>query len=122
MRQNYIQTVVIPAHAAIQAAQEALAAQQAIIPTPIIQQPVQTASASASDPMTEIFTRESGNNPAAINISSGACGLGQAYPCSKMPCSLDDYNCQVAFFTQYALSRYGSWANAWTHWQEYGNW
>jgi len=59
-----------------------------------------------------IYQKESGNNPQAINASSGACGLAQALPCSKMPCTLQDYACQDNYFTSYMLSRYGSWANA----------
>lgn len=59
-----------------------------------------------------IYCKESRGNPAAINQSSGACGIGQAYPCSKMNCSLSDYNCQDKFFTDYMLNRYGSWTNA----------
>lgn len=63
-----------------------------------------------------IYQKESGNNPSAINPSSGACGLGQALPCSKMPCSLSDYACQDRFFTNYALQRYGSWQSAYNFW------
>lgn len=63
-----------------------------------------------------IYSHESGNNPGAINASSGACGLGQALPCSKMPCSLTDYACQDQFFTNYAMQRYGSWNNARAFW------
>lgn len=69
-----------------------------------------------------IYNAESGNNPAAINRSSGACGLGQAEPCSKMPCSLSDYACQDAYFTNYMLSRYGSWAAAWAFHLLHGWW
>lgn len=67
---------------------------------------------------------ESGNNPGAINPTSGACGLGQALPCSKMPCGLTlaDYACQDAFFTQYAISRYGGWAQAQAAWEAQGWW
>lgn len=64
-----------------------------------------------------IYSHESGNNPGAINEGSGACGLGQALPCSKLPCSLSDYACQDAWFTNYMLQRYGSWANAVSFWQ-----
>lgn len=64
-----------------------------------------------------IYQKESGNNPGAINKSSGACGIGQAWPCSKMKCSLSDYACQDAFFTNYAVQRYGSWEKAWQFWQ-----
>jgi len=63
-----------------------------------------------------IYSHESGNNPGAINPNGGACGLGQALPCSKMPCSLSDYACQDQFFTNYMLQRYGSWNNARAFW------
>lgn len=60
---------------------------------------------------------ESGNNPGSINKSSGACGLGQALPCSKLPCSLSDYACQDSWFTNnYMIPRYGTWANAKAFW------
>ena len=67
-----------------------------------------------------IFAHESSNNPHAINPSSGACGLGQALPCSKLlnACgSLDNVQCQIDWFTNYAVSRYGSWQNAMQFWQ-----
>lgn len=81
-----------------------------------------TATASAAAlPMTDakayIYQHESGNNPGSINSGSGACGLGQALPCSKMPCSLTDYACQDAYFTSYMTSRYGTWENAAAFWQ-----
>jgi len=63
-----------------------------------------------------IYLKESGNRPNAINASSGACGLGQALPCSKMNCSLSDYACQDAFFTRYMKARYGTWNNAKAFW------
>ena len=64
-----------------------------------------------------IYQKESGNRTDAINPESGACGLGQALPCSKLPCTLQDYVCQDAWFTNYAMSRYGSWAAARTFWE-----
>lgn len=84
--------------------------------------PAEAAAVPSNGAKAFIYARESGNNPAAINASSGACGLGQAYPCSKMPCSLSDYACQDAFFTQYAISRYGSWDGACAFWQAHGWW
>ena len=69
-----------------------------------------------------IYQAESGNNPSSVNRYSGACGLGQALPCSKMPCSLRDYNCQDNFFTGYMLSRYGSWYNAYVFWINHRYW
>lgn len=82
---------------------------------------VETPKAYASncgDAKSCIYQKESGNNPSSINRSSGACGLGQAWPCSKLrlSCSLTDYECQDAFFTKYAVDRYGSWDNAWSFW------
>ena len=81
-------------------------------------------ASSCGDAKSCIYAKESGNNPSAINRSSGACGLGQAWPCSKLrlSCSLTDYECQDAFFTKYAVDRYGSWDNAWSFWQLHNWW
>lgn len=68
-----------------------------------------------------IYMKESNNRPDAINPTSGACGIGQALPCSKMPCSLEDYQCQDAFFTDYMKRRYGTWENAKAFWLK-NNW
>lgn len=56
----------------------------------------------------ELIARESSFNPQAINPSSGACGLAQALPCSKMKCNLDNVDCQLAWIKNYILARYGS--------------
>lgn len=61
---------------------------------------------------------ESGFNPYAINSSSGACGLFQALPCSKMKCELSDVDCQIKWGLGYIKARYGSPAKAWSFWQE----
>lgn len=61
-----------------------------------------------------IYQKESGNNPAAVN-SRGCRGLGQACPGSKLPCG-NDYACQDAWFTNYAMTRYGSWEAAYNYW------
>lgn len=74
------------------------------------------AYASGGDAKSFIYMHESGNRPNAINASSGACGLGQALPCSKMGCSLSDYACQDAWFTSYMQARYGTWENAMAFW------
>lgn len=63
-----------------------------------------------------IYLHESGNNPYAVNPTSGACGLAQALPCSKMGCALGDYACQDAWATRYAISRYGGWEQARQFW------
>jgi len=73
------------------------------------------ASTGCSDAKSCIYSHESGNNTNAIN-SIGCRGLGQACPGTKLPCG-DDYACQDAWFSQYAIERYGSWENAWVFWQ-----
>jgi hypothetical protein len=68
-----------------------------------------------------IYQHESGCRTDAVN-EIGACGLGQALPCSKMGCSLSDWACQDAFFTNYANSVYGGWAQAYTFWISHNWW
>lgn len=75
-----------------------------------------------SDPnLAFIYQHESGCRTNAIG-PNGPCGLGQALPCSKLPCSLNDWACQNAWFTQYALARYGSTYNAYLYWLSHSNW
>lgn len=80
--------------------------------------PVKQAQGGATEAEAKafIYFKESTNNPKAINASSGACGLGQALPCSKLPCSLDDRACQDEWFTNYMKGRYGSWSAAKAYW------
>ncbi|WP_256728790.1 transglycosylase SLT domain-containing protein [Microbacterium oleivorans] len=63
-----------------------------------------------------IVSRESGWNPNATNASSGACGLVQAYPCSKVPGSGYDPVDNLSWANGYAVGRYGSWAEAHAFW------
>lgn len=58
----------------------------------------------------ELIAMESSFNPSAINPTSGACGLPQASPCSKMDCPLDyeGVECQLDWIENYVLERYGS--------------
>jgi len=72
---------------------------------------------SDADAKAYVYMHESGNRPEAINTNSGACGLGQALPCSKLACSLSDYACQDTWFTTYMLQRYGTWQRAQAFWQ-----
>lgn len=74
-------------------------------------------SAGGSDAKMQIYQRESGNDPYAVNPSSGACGLCQANPCSKMGCALGDYACQDNWCEMYMAGRYGTWEAAWGFWQ-----
>lgn len=63
-----------------------------------------------------IVKRESGWNPNATNRSSGACGLVQALPCSKVPGSGYDPVDNLRWANGYAVGRYGSWGGAYAFW------
>lgn len=77
-----------------------------------------------------IYQKESGNEPCKYNNGTPtggvdcnykgdrACGIGQSLPCSKLrnACSLSDYACQDAWFTNYMLGKYGSWQKAKEFW------
>ena len=64
--------------------------------------------------------KESGCNPYSVNASSGACGVGQALPCSKTGCEMGDGACQMRWMNSYVLGRYGSWQAAADHHRNYG--
>lgn len=64
-----------------------------------------------------VVSRESGWNPNATNSSSGACGLVQAYPCSKVPGNGYDPIDNLRWANGYATGRYGSWEAAVTFWK-----
>ncbi|KAM9863879.1 transglycosylase SLT domain-containing protein [Leucobacter sp. BZR 635] len=68
-----------------------------------------------------IAQRESSGNPNAINPSSGACGLIQALPCSKVPGNGLDPIDNLTWANGYATDRYGSWAGAYAFWTA-NNW
>lgn len=70
-----------------------------------------------------IYYHESGCNPGSVN-GSGCAGIGQACPGSKMPCGLTqaDFTCQDAYFTDYAVGRYGSWEAAYQFWIGHNWW
>ncbi len=63
-----------------------------------------------------IVSHESGWNPNATNRSSGACGLVQALPCSKVPGNGYNPVDNLRWGTGYAVGRYGSWAGAYSFW------
>ncbi|WP_309068650.1 transglycosylase SLT domain-containing protein [Microbacterium sp.] len=63
-----------------------------------------------------IVSHESGWNPNATNASSGACGLVQALPCSKVPGGGYNPVANLQWATGYATARYGSWAGAYAFW------
>jgi len=68
----------------------------------------------------ELIRRESNCNPYSVNRTSGACGVGQALPCSKTGCEMGDGACQTIWMNQYVLGRYGSWSAALQHSYSYG--
>ncbi|PKI93297.1 hypothetical protein CW368_00545 [Actinomycetales bacterium SN12] len=63
-----------------------------------------------------IVSKESGWNPNATNKSSGACGLVQALPCSKVPGNGYNPVDNLRWGNGYAVGRYGSWAGAYNFW------
>jgi hypothetical protein len=102
----------------IQAAQEAARLKAAQLATDAERQRIAALEASTNAAKMYIYMHESGNLTWKVNTSSGGCGLGQALPCSKMGCGLQDYACQDAYFTRYMLQRYGSWYNAAAFWRQ----
>ena len=69
-----------------------------------------------------IIRKESGWNPNAVNKGSGACGLGQALPCGKVPGDPFNPVDNLAWATGYANSRYGGWGGAYQAWVSKGWW
>jgi hypothetical protein len=69
----------------------------------------------------KIVNHESGWNVAATNASSGAYGLVQALPGSKMASAGSDWKTnaatQIKWGLDYMNSRYGSPVGAWNFWQ-----
>ncbi|MEV7420738.1 transglycosylase SLT domain-containing protein [Streptomyces sp. NPDC089919] len=69
----------------------------------------------------KIVERESGWNHTATNSSSGAYGLVQALPGSKMASAGSDWKTnpatQIKWGLDYMNSRYGSPVGAWSFWQ-----
>jgi len=67
-----------------------------------------------------IVTRESGWRPGAVNSSSGAYGLCQSLPASKMASAGADYLTnpvtQLRWCAGYASARYGGWQGAYNAW------
>lgn len=62
-----------------------------------------------------LINRESGWNPRAVNSATGACGLVQSLPCSKLGPNWDDPIVALKWGNQYVKSRYGGWQQALAH-------
>lgn len=71
-----------------------------------------------------LWQRESGWNPAATNRSSGAYGIPQSLPASKMASAGPDWQTnpmtQVRWGVSYIHGRYGSPCGAWAHSESHG--
>lgn len=69
----------------------------------------------------KIVQHESNWNPTATNASSGAYGLVQALPASKMASAGSDWKTnpatQIEWGLDYMKDRYGSACDAWSFWQ-----
>lgn len=72
-----------------------------------------------------IISHESGWRVNATN-ASGCAGLGQACPGSKLAAVCPNWQtdpvCQMGFFNEYAVNRYGSWNAAYEVWQRQRWW
>ncbi|MFG2792672.1 transglycosylase SLT domain-containing protein [Streptomyces sp. NPDC048419] len=81
-------------------------------------------SAAQYNAFSKIVERESGWNVTATNSSSGAYGLVQALPGSKMASAGPDWKTnaktQIKWGLDYMNSRYGSPTGAWSFWQTHG--
>jgi hypothetical protein len=82
-------------------------------------------------PLNKLWTRESGWRTTATNPTSGAYGIPQALPASKMASAGGDWrtnpNTQIKWGLGYIKDRYGSPSNAWAHelrsgWYDNGGW
>lgn len=97
----------------LEAKRNAATAYAAELPVqPAYTPPAPSVTGCGSDTMmAKIYQLESGCRTGAYN-EIGCRGLGQACPGSKLPCSDSDWNCQDAWFRNYAVERYGSIYNA----------
>ncbi|MEV6505668.1 transglycosylase SLT domain-containing protein [Streptomyces sp. NBC_01288] len=81
-------------------------------------------SAAQYNAFSKIVEHESGWNVTATNSSSGAYGLVQALPGSKMASAGSDWKTnaatQIKWGLDYMNSRYGSPTAAWSFWQSNG--
>lgn len=63
-----------------------------------------------------IVSKESGWNPNAVNKSSGACGLVQSLPCSKLGTNWRNPVHALIWQKNYVKARYGGYAQAYAFW------
>ncbi|MBL3668296.1 transglycosylase SLT domain-containing protein [Streptomyces sp. M2CJ-2] len=133
---SILRTVATPKKALAGAALAAAACGTLIAAGPAQAAPTATASAQATAQQmigdsaqyqcfSNIVQRESGWNPTATNASSGAYGLVQALPATKMASAGSDWKTnpatQIEWGLGYMNERYGSPCAAWDFWQS-NNW
>ena len=74
--------------------------------------------------LVKLWNRESGWSPSAHNPSSGAHGIPQSLPASKMSSEGADYYTngytQIRWGLKYIAGRYGNPSNAWSHSESHG--
>lgn len=103
------------AQAALEAAKQTVpTAQASAVPIGSCRDWIIAAGVTDIESAYTIIMRESGCNPNAINKSSGACGIPQALPCSKLGTS--DPVEQIKWMQDYVNRRYGGWAGAVAFW------
>ncbi len=73
------------------------------------------------DALYNLWTKEANFNPAAANPTTGACGIPQAYPCSKLPGFPGDPKAQINWGLNYITQRYGDPINAWSYWKSHNS-
>lgn len=59
-----------------------------------------------------LIMKESGCSVNAVNKSSGACGIPQALPCSKLGSARGNAVAEIQWMQNYVRSRYGGWQQA----------
>ena len=69
-----------------------------------------------------LWNKESGWNPNSRNRSTGACGIPQAYPCSKIQKQQgsNDWKAQIRWGIDYIKNRYSTPCGAWGHFKKKG--
>lgn len=103
------------AQAALEASRQAVpVARASAVPAGSCHDWMVAAGVTDIDSAYTIIMRESGCNPNAVNKSSGACGIPQALPCSKLGTS--DPVEQIKWMQDYVNRRYGGWAGAVAFW------
>ncbi|WP_369388902.1 transglycosylase SLT domain-containing protein [Streptomyces sp. CG1] len=135
MSVSFIRRIASPKKALTVAAVAAATAGMALSAAPAQAAPASASSAQAIakkmipdaaqfNAFSKIVSHESGWNPSATNSSSGAYGLVQALPASKMASAGADWKTnpatQIKWGLDYMNSRYGSPVKAWSFWQANG--